>query len=455
MSRPTNNMSEELFKVDGKTSVGETLPLALQHVVAMIVGCVTPAIIVAGVAGLSEQDSVILIQAALTMSAITTLIQVFPLLRTGKIAIGSGLPVIMGISFAYVPTMQAIAGRFDIATILGAQIVGGIVAVFVGIFIKQIRKFFPPLITGTVVFAIGLSLYPTASNERYGSWENWLVAIITLCIVTALNHYGKGIWKLASILIGIIAGYIISLFFGMVDFSALSNAGWFQLPQPFAFGVKFDISAIIPLAILFLVNSIQAMGDFSATTSGGMDRLPTDQELNGGIIGYGISNIVSACFGCPPTATYSQNVGIVGSTKVVARKVFSLSAFILLIAGLIPKFSALLRTIPQCVLGGAVASVFAGIAMTGIKLLVSEGMSTRNTTVAGLSIAIGMGVSLSNGCLNQMTSTIYDGLGMTMGLENFQSIINNTFASSPVVLATIFAVILNLVLPKDPKPEAK
>ena len=463
MSRPTNNMSEELFKVDGKTSVGETLPLALQHVVAMIVGCVTPAIIVAGVAGLSEQDSVILIQAALTMSAITTLIQVFPLLRTGKIAIGSGLPVIMGISFAYVPTMQAIAGRFDIATILGAQIVGGIVAVFVGIFIKQIRKFFPPLITGTVVFAIGLSLYPTAinymaggaSNESYGSWENWLVAIITLCIVTALNHYGKGIWKLASILIGIIAGYIISLFFGMVDFSALSNAGWFQLPQPFAFGVKFDISAIIPLAILFLVNSIQAMGDFSATTSGGMDRLPTDQELNGGIIGYGISNIVSACFGCPPTATYSQNVGIVGSTKVVARKVFSLSAFILLIAGLIPKFSALLRTIPQCVLGGAVASVFAGIAMTGIKLLVSEGMSTRNTTVAGLSIAIGMGVSLSNGCLNQMTSTIYDGLGMTMGLENFQSIINNTFASSPVVLATIFAVILNLVLPKDPKPEAK
>ncbi len=241
----------------------------------------------------------------------------------------------------------------------------------------------------------------------------------------------------------------------MVDFSALSNAGWFQLPQPFAFGVKFDISAIIPLAILFLVNSIQAMGDFSATTTGGMDRLPTDHELNGGIIGYGISNIVSACFGCPPTATYSQNVGIVGSTKVVARKVFSLSAFILLIAGLIPKFSALLRTIPQCVLGGAVASVFAGIAMTGIKLLVSEGMSTRNTTVAGLSIAIGMGVSLSNGCLNQMTSTIYDGLGMTMGLENFQSIINNTFASSPVVLATIFAVILNLVLPKDPKPEAK
>ena len=454
--------NEELFKWDGNPTFGQMLPLAAQHVLAAVVGCVTPAIIVAGVAGLSEQDSVILIQAALTMSAITTLIQVFPLLRTGKIAIGSGLPLIMGISFAYVPTMQAIAGRFDIATILGAQIVGGIVAVFVGIFIKQIRKFFPPLITGTVVFAIGLSLYPTAinymaggaSNESYGSWENWLVAIITLCIVTALNHYGKGLFKLASILIGLLCGYVVALCFGMVDFSALSSAGWFEVPMPLAFGIKFDISAILPLAILFLVNSIQAMGDFSATTTGGMDRLPTDDELNGGIIGYGVSNIVGALFGCPPTATYSQNVGIVGSTRVVARRVFSASAVILLIAGLIPKFSALLRTIPQCVLGGAVASVFASIAMTGIKLLVTEKLTYRNTTVAGLSIAIGMGVSLSDGCLNQMTASIHNALNMSMSLESFQSIINNTFASSPVVLATIFAVILNLILPKD-KPDAQ
>ena len=455
-----------IFELNGVPRFQEALPLALQHVVAMIVGCVTPAIIVAGAVGggsLSARDRVILIQASLVVSALSTLIQLFPIGKKNGFTLGSGLPMIMGVSFAYVPSMQAIAEGYGISTILGAQIVGGIVAFVMGILIKQIRFFFPPLITGTVVFTIGLSLYPTAinymaggtSNPDYGSWQNWLVSLVTLAIVIGLNHYGKGLFKLASILIGLVCGYVLALCFGMVDFSALSNAGWFQLPQPFAFGVKFDISAIIPLAILFLVNSIQAMGDFSATTSGGMDRLPTDQELNGGIIGYGISNIVSACFGCPPTATYSQNVGIVGSTKVVARKVFSLSAFILLIAGLIPKFSALLRTIPQCVLGGAVASVFAGIAMTGIKLLVSEGMSTRNTTVAGLSIAIGMGVSLSNGCLNQMTSTIYDGLGMTMGLENFQSIINNTFASSPVVLATIFAVILNLVLPKDPKPEEK
>ena len=440
MSRMTNNMSEELFKVDGKTSVGETLPLALQQVVAMIVGCVTPAIIVAGVAGLSEQDSVILIQAALTMSAITTLIQVVPLLRTGKVSIGSGLPVIMGISFAYVPTMQAIAGTFDIATILGAQIVGGIVAVIVGIFIKQIRKFFPPLITGTVVFAIGLSLYPTAinymaggaSNESYGSWQNWLVAIITLCIVTVLNHYGKGIWKLASILIGIIAGYIISLFFGMVDFSAVVNASWFALPKPMHFGVTFEPSSCVAIGVLFAINSIQAIGDFSATTTGGLDRMPTDEELSGGIVGYGLSNIFCAVFGGLPTATYSQNVGIVGSTKVVAKRVFETSAIIILIAGLIPKFSSVLTTIPYCVLGGATVSVFASIAMTGIKLITTAPMDFRNTTVVGLSIALGMGVTQANAAL-----------------ATFPEWVTTIFGKSPVVLATITAVFLNLVLPKS------
>ena len=223
--------SDELFILDGKPSLGQTVPLALQHIVAMIVGCVTPAIIVAGVAGLSEQDSIILIQAALVMSAISTLLQLFPF-KFGKFQIGSGLPVIMGISFAYVPTMQAIAGSFDVATILGAQIVGGVIAIIVGIFIKQIRKFFPPLITGTVVFAIGLSLYPTAinymaggvSSPSYGSWQNWTVAFITLIIVTALNHFGKGIFKLASILIGVIAGYVVAMMFGMVDFSSVASA---------------------------------------------------------------------------------------------------------------------------------------------------------------------------------------------------------------------------------------
>ncbi len=440
----TKNVTAELFKVDGKPSMAQALPLALQHVVAMIVGCVTPAIIVAGVAGLEPADKIILIQAALVMSAITTLIQLYPFIKTGSFKLGSGLPVIMGISFAYVPTLQAIAGEFDVATILGAQIVGGIIAVIVGVFIKQIRRFFPPLITGTVVFAIGLSLYPTAINymaggvgsENYGSWQNWLVALITLIIVTALNHYGKGIWKLASILIGIIVGYIVSLFFGMVNFSSVLSASWFQLPKPMHFGIKFEPSCCVAIGVLFAINSIQAIGDFSATTTGGLDRMPTDDELSGGIVAYGFSNIFCALFGGLPTATYSQNVGIVSSTKVVAKRVFGMAAGILLVAGLIPKFSSILTTIPSCVLGGATVSVFASIAMTGVKLITVAPMDFRNTTIVGLAIALGMGVTQANAAL-----------------ATFPAWVTTIFGKSPVVLATITAIILNLVLPKAQAPE--
>ena len=405
----------------------------------MIVGCVTPAIIVAGVAGLSEQDSIILIQAALVMSAISTLLQLFPF-KFGKFRIGSGLPVIMGISFAYVPTMQAIAGSFDVATILGAQIVGGIIAIIVGIFIKQIRKFFPPLITGTVVFAIGLSLYPTAinymaggvSSPSYGSWQNWTVAFITLIIVTALNHFGKGIFKLASILIGVIAGYGVAMMFGMVDFSSVASASWFQFPSPLHFGIKFEASSCVAIGVLFAINSIQAIGDFSATTTGRLDRMPTDEELNGGILAYGCSNIFCALFGGLPTATYSQNVGIVGSTKVVAKRVFRTAAIVLLVAGLVPKFSSVLTTIPYCVLGGATVSVFASIAMTGVKLITAEPMTYRSTSIVGLAIALGMGITQANAAL-----------------ATFPAWVTTIFGKSPVVVATITAVILNLILPKE------
>lgn len=442
----SRQMDKALFDFYGKPSFGQVMPLAIQHVLAMIVGCVTPSIIVAGVAGLSQKDSVILIQAALVMSALTTLLQLFPFIKTRWFAIGAGLPVMMGISFAYVPSMQAIAGEYDIATILGAQIVGGIVALLVGLNIKRIRKFFPPLITGTVVFAIGLSLYPTAinymaggvSSENYGSWQNWLVAVITLIIVTFLNHYGKGIWKLASILIGIMGGYIVALCFGMIDFSSVSNASFFQLPKPMHFGITFEPSSCVAIAILFAINAVQAIGDFSATTTGAMDRMPTDKELTGGIVGYGISNIISAFFGGLPTATYSQNVGIVSTTKVTSRRVMGTAAVILLAAGLIPKFSSLLTTIPYCVLGGATISVFASIAMTGMKLIASEELNFRNTTIVGLAIAVGMGVTQASASLAQ-----------------FPDWVTTIFGKSPVVLATISAIVLNLILPKQLDPKTK
>ena len=429
-----------VFDLNGVPAFGQALPLAMQHVVAMIVGCVTPSIIVAGVAGINEQDRVILIQAALFCSAISTLLQLFPFIKFGNFQLGSALPVILCIRFAYVPSMQAIAGTYDIATILGAQVVGGVVAIIVGFCIRKIRILFPPLVTGTVVFTIGLSLYPTAvnymaggtSSENYGSWQNWLVAFVTLAVVTGLNHFAKGFLKLASILIGIVAGYILAIPFGLVDLSGVQSAGLFQLPQPMHFSINFEPSACVAIGLLFAINSIQAIGDFSATTSGSMNRMPDNKELQGGIIMYGISNILCAFFGGLPTATYSQNVGIVTTTKVINRCVLGLAAIILMIAGFVPKFSGLLTTIPQCVLGGATISVFASIAMTGIKLIFQQEMNFRNTSVVGLSVALGMGITQAS-----------------ESLSTFPEWVTTVFGSSPVVVATLMAILLNVILPKE------
>ncbi len=445
MSDKAAKTNAALFEWDGVPSVSQAFPLSLQHVVAMIVGCVTPAIIIAGVSGLSDADSVILIQSALVVAGLSTFLQLFPIGKKGGFRLGAGIPVIMGVSFAYLPSMQAIAGDFGLPAIFGAQIVGGIMAILVGIFIKKIRRFFPPLIAGTVVFTVGLSLYPTAINymaggtasPTYGSLENWTVAIFTLTIVTLLNHFGKGILKLASILIGIIAGYLFSLCFGMVDLSAVGSAGVFQLPSLLHFNIEFEPSSCVAIGILFVINSIQAIGDFSATTSGGMDRDPSDDELQGGIIGYGVTNILGAMFGGLPTATFSQNVGIVTTTRVVNRFVLGGSAAIILIAGLVPKFSALLTTIPQCVLGGATVSVFASIAMTGMKLVMTADMNYRNSSIVGLAAALGMGVSQASASLSA-----------------FPAWVTTIFGRSPVVIAAIVAVLLNITLP-DPNRKKK
>ena len=431
-----------LFELDGIPPLRRALPLAVQHVVAMIVGCVTPAIIVSGAAGLPANEQVILIQAALVISALSTLLQLFPLGRRFPLGLGAGLPVIMGVSFAYVPTMQAIAEGHGIAAILGAQIVGGLVAALVGLFVKKLRRLFPPLITGTVVFTIGLSLYPTAinymaggtSSTDYGSWQNWLIAFFTLGMVTTLNHFGKGLWKLSSILLGIGAGYALAACFGMVHFESVAQASMFQLPQLLYFGVEFEISACVAIGILFGINAVQAIGDLTATTVGAMDREPTDKELQNGIVGYGVMNMIGGLFGGLPTATYSQNVGIVTTTRVINRVVLGLSALILGAAGLIPKFSALLTTIPQCVLGGATVSVFASIAMTGMKLVSSAEMDYRNSSIVGLAAALGMGISQASA-----------------SLAAFPEWVTTIFGKSPVVVATIVAVVLNVILPKNKK----
>lgn len=425
-----------LFKFEGKPTLKEIVPLGLQHVVAMIIGCVTPAIIVAGVSGLNPQDKILLVQSSLFFAGIATLIQLFPIFR----GIGSRLPIIMGVSFAYVPTLTAIAGEFSISTIFGAQIVGGIVAIIFGIFVKKLVKLFPLIVTGTVIFSIGLSLYSVAinyvaggvGNLTFGSPKNWLVAFVTLGVVIYLNYFTNGKLKLASILVGIIVGYVVALFLGMVSFTDVQAAGWIQTPKFMHFGMSFNATAIISMVIMHIVNSVQAIGDMSATTGGAMNRVPTDKELSGGVIGNGISSIMGSFFGCMPTATFSQNVGIVTMNKVISRSVFTFASVVIIISGLVPKFASILTSIPQCVLGGATISVFAAITMTGVKMISSTKLTARNTAIVGLSIALGVGIV-----------QVPDALALFPGW--FISI----FGKSSIVVTTIVAITLNLILPKD------
>lgn len=413
----------------------EALPLALQHVIAMIVGCVTPAIIVAGAAGLSQPDRVLIIQASLIAAAIGTLLQLYPIGRRTGIHFGAGLPVIFGVSFAYVPTMQTLASEYGIAAILGAEVFGGLCAILVGLSIHRIRKFFPPLVAGTVVFTIGLSLYPIAINymaggvgsPTYGSWKNWGVALFTLVVVTFFTNFGKGLLRLASIL----AGYILALAMGMVQFDNVMTAGYFEMPQVLHFGLEFDPPACIAISLLFVINSIQAIGDFSATTSGAMNRQPTSDELHGAILGLGATSILGSVLGFLPTASFSQNVGIVTTTKVINRATLALAAIIILIAGIVPKFSGLLTTIPYAVLGGATVSVFASIAMTGIRLALSDGATPRNMSIIGLAVAMGMGLSAA-----------------PQSLYLFPDWVTTIFGKAPVVVASMIAISLNQILPK-------
>ena len=429
-----------IYRLDGRVPIGAAIPFGLQHILAMFVANLAPITIIAGAGGLDTASIAILLQNAMFVAGIATLIQLYTITRR----VGSGLPVIMGISFAYVPTLTAIGGQFGLPTILGAELIGGMVAIVFGIFVKPIRKLFPPLVTGTVIFTIGLSLYPTAvrymaggnaSSEWFGGVRSWGVALFTFAIVVFLNNFTTGIWKLGALLFGMIAGYIAAFFAGIVDLSGVSGAAWVSLPKFMPFEIEVVPSAIVSLAIVYVVNSVQTIGDLTSTTMGGMNRVPTDKELSGGIIGQGIMSIIGVFFGGLPVASFSQNVGIVTVNKVINRAVFSFAAGVLLVAGFMPKLASVLTTIPQCVIGGATLSVFATITMTGIRMITSEGEFTmRKSTVVGLSVALGVGITQVPGCLSG---------------SGFPGWVATVFGSTSVVVAAIMAIILNLILPKD------
>ena len=379
-----------------------------------------------------------LTQAAMIIGGITTLLQLFPVF-----GFGMKLPNVMGVAFAYMPILTIIGQQYGIAAIFGSQLVAGFVSIFIGMFIGKIRRFFPPIVCGTVVMSIGLSLYKTAINYigggtaaqnagTFGSGRFWFLAIITLVITLACNFFGRSLIKASGMLIGIAVGYIAALIMGdVVSFTELSLAGWFSLPVPFHFGLEFHPDAILMMILMYIVQAVQTIGDVSSTTMGGFGRECTDRELGGAIKGQGLCGMIGACIGGLPTDPYSQNVGLICTTKVVARRVFTIVGIVMLAAGIFPKFSALMATIPQPVLGGATVTVFAAITMSGIELLNEQPMNYRNKMIIGIALALGLGIDAAPDVL-----------------QFVPQLLRNIFGSS-LMVSFLVVFLLNIIVPED------
>lgn len=437
MSKNNEILSKELFELNGKPSFAQAFPQAMQHVLAMLVGNITPPILIAQLLGLPATDKILLMQAAMIIGGITTLIQLYPVF-----GFGMGLPNVMGVAFAYMPILTAIGLSYGISGIFGAQLVGAFASIFIGMLMGKIRKYFPPVVSGTVVLSIGLSLYSTAvtymaggsgAGDKFGTPIYWLIALIVLGVTLACNLLGKGYIKVSGMLIGIGVGYVMSLFAGnMINFTNVQNSSWFALPQIFKWGITFHPSAIISMILMYIVQAVQTIGDVSSTAIGGFNREATDDELGGAIKGQGICGMLGAVIGGLPTDPYSQNVGLIVTTKVVAKKVFAIVGVIMLLAGLSPKFGALMTTIPYPVLGGATITVFAAITMSGIQLITEQPLNYRNKMIVGISLALGVGVS-----------TVFS------SLQFFPVDVQNIIGKSPIVLAFLVSFILNIIVPED------
>lgn len=427
----------ELFKLDGKPSLGEAFPQAMQHVLAMLVGNITPPMLIAGTCGLSAADQTMLMQSAMIIGGLTTLIQLFPVF-----GFGMGLPTVMGVAFAYMPILTTIGMQYGISAIFGAQLVAAFASIFIGMFIGKIRKFFPPIVCGTVVLAIGLSLYSTAINYfgggsaakaagTFGSPEFWILALVTLAVTLACSLFGKGYIKVSGMIIGVGVGYVVALIMGgIIDFAPVADAAIVSAPIPLHFGLEFHPDAIIMMILMYIVQAVQTIGDVSSTTMGGFGRDAKDTELGGAIKGQGICGMIGALIGGLPTDPFSQNVGLICTTKVVAKRVFVIVSGIMLLAGFCPKLMSLIATVPQPVLGGATITVFAAIALSGIQLISEQPLNYRNRMIVGISLALGVGIA-----------------GASEILQFMPQLAQNIFGSS-LVVAFIVCFVLNLIVPE-------
>lgn len=432
-------LKEDIYGLDGKPPLRKAIPLGLQHVFAMFVGNITAPIIIAGVLDFSVAETAYFLQCAMFAAGIATLIQIN---RIGPI--GSRLPIVMGTSFAIIAPSIAIGAKYGIAGILGAGLVAGFFEAFVGSFLGVIRKYFTPIVSGTVLLAIGLSLMPVgidyvaggAGAPDYGSPSNILLALIVLTVIVICSQFLKGFIRLAAILVGLVVGYLVAIPMGKIDFSAIAEAGWFSFPMPLHYGLSFHWDAISVMSIVLLVVMVETIGAVAGVTAGGARREPTDKELTGSVIADGLASSVAAIFNALPNTSYSQNVGVVSFTGVMSRWVVAVAAVILIIAGLFPKLGAVIAIMPASVLGGASVVMFAMIATAGIVLIAQESLSRRNMFI----VAVALGLGFGSGLRPEL-------------LQNFPESIQLIFGGSGLVIVALVALVLNIILPKDDEEE--
>lgn len=429
---------QNIFQLNGRVPLGKAIPFGLQHVLAMFVANLTPITMIAAAAhpALSTGQVAMLLQNAMFVAGIATLIQLYPVIR-----VGSGLPIVMGISFTFVALLSSIGATYGYGAVVGSVLVGGIFEGTIGLFAKYWRRLISPIVAATVVTSIGYSLFSVGARsfgggygKDFGSLENLAIATITLVTCLLWNSFAKGYKKQLSILVGLIVGYVISIPLGKVDLSTIMSGGVIAFPHLMPFKMEFHAGAIFSICIIFLVSAAETIGDTSALVFAGLKRDIETKEISGSIACDGYASAISSLFGTPPVTSFSQNVGLINMTGVVNRFTLMTGAAAMLLAGLLPPVGNFFASVPNAVLGGCTIMMFGTILTSGIQMIANAGFNQRNITIASLSLAIGIG----------FTSTTESDIW-----HAFPPLAQSVFANNVVAVVFLIAIFLNLILPKD------
>ncbi|MBT3702088.1 MAG: purine permease [Alphaproteobacteria bacterium] len=439
--------AEQLRDPDYTPPLAQAIPLGIQHVLAMFVSNVTPAIIVCGAAGFGFGSNspdfpqmIYMIQMSMFFAGIATLFQTI-----GFGPVGARLPIVQGTSFAFLPIMiPLVAGKGvdGMAALFGGVIIGGVFHALLGTVIGKIRFALPPLVTGLVVLMIGLALVkvgiqyaaggvPAMGKPEFGSLENWSVALVVIVVTLGLKFFTRGMVSIAAVLLGLIAGYIVAYFMGMVSFGNIERAASFAMPNPLHFGFEFSVAAVIGFCLMAFVSAVETVGDVSGITKGGAKREATTEEITGATYADGLGSAVAGLFGSLPNTSFSQNVGLIAMTGVMSRHVVTFGAIFLILCGLIPKVGAIISTVPIVVLGGGVIVMFGMVCAAGVSMLSDVTWNKRNMVIFAVSLSVGLGLQLVPDALQHMPSTA------------------KILLTSGLLPAAFLAIILNLILPKE------